>query len=414
MTWILLWSAIEAAGATPVEEPPTRASDRVGWGWGALPTPNYNADEGFGFGALGALYRYDGKTAPYKTAITAILFMTTRQIHNHSLEVDALELAGRPIRVTARAELAATLVNAWCGVGPEVTCDPAVATAAGEALGLQGEALETFARRYYYTRYVNPNGFVNVRWALDPMPHRVEVFGGWRGNYLVPGSFTEPGPWPDSLYAQDFPGGERGMVSVLQVGLMVDDRDHEPAPTRGYWVEASVRGSAPWWGSAPEWSYFGFSTTLRGYLPLGTDRLVLADRVVFDGMVGDAHLLELATIGGSQRFFGWGGLNAGRGIRLRGFLGRVKLFEQLELRWTPLSFEVGGVPFDVGLLGFGDLGFVATDFASVGELFDRPLPGTGGGLRIAVDENLIIRADVGVSPLEGWKPAPYIDIKNLF
>ena len=181
--------------------------DRVGWGWGALPSPNYNADEGVGFGGLGALYRYDGHAAPYKSATTLILFMTTRQVHNHSLEVDLLEVGGAPVRVTGRAELAATLTNAYCGIGPLVACDPAVAEAA--AGGLTGEAREDFVRRYYFSRFVNPNGFVVARWAVDPMPHRVELFGGWRGSALIPGSFTEAGPWPGSLYARDFPGGER-------------------------------------------------------------------------------------------------------------------------------------------------------------------------------------------------------------
>jgi hypothetical protein len=411
-SWMVAFAQDPAEPTAPAPAEEAKPWDRVGWGWGALPTPNYNADEGFGFGALGSIYRYDGHTAPYKTGATLILFMTTRQIHGHSLEIDTLEVGDTPLRLTGRAELAATLVNPYCGTGPAVTCDPAVATAAGEDRGLAGDALDEFARRYYYTRWVNPNGFLVARYALDPMPHRIEAFAGWRLNALVPGSFSEAGPWPGSLYARDFPGGEIGVVSVLQLGLMADDRDNEPAPIRGYWVEGSIRGATPVWGS--QYDYFGFNTTLRGYVPVGTERLVLANRVVFDGMVGDAHVLELASFGGSQRYFGWGGLNAGRGIRLRRYVGRVKSFEQAELRWTPISFRVANVPFDVGFLTFGDLGFVAADWSGVGGMFDYPLFGTGGGLRVAVDKNLVVRADLGVSPLEGWSPAPYIDIKNTF
>jgi len=42
---------------------------RQGIGFGGIPATNYNTDEGLGFGAIGSLYWYDGKTAPYKTTL---------------------------------------------------------------------------------------------------------------------------------------------------------------------------------------------------------------------------------------------------------------------------------------------------------------------------------------------------------
>lgn len=65
--------------ATAQEVPPEAPDDAIelakpeawqtpGWGWGALPAVNYNSDEGFGFGALGSYYKYDGETTTSTTA----------------------------------------------------------------------------------------------------------------------------------------------------------------------------------------------------------------------------------------------------------------------------------------------------------------------------------------------------------
>ncbi|MEQ1508429.1 MAG: BamA/TamA family outer membrane protein, partial [Myxococcota bacterium] len=394
------------------EAPPAQPWDRTGWGFGGLPAANYNSDEGAGFGVVGSVYRYDGHTRPYKTAVNAVVFVTTQAVHTHSLELDALELGHKPVRLTIRGEFASTGTSNYCGIGPEVTCDEGQAEAAADASGLTGEAREDFVRRYYRTRFLNPNAQVNVRWALDPLPHKVELVFGYRANGIVPGDFSDRAPWPGSLYAQDYPGGEAGLVSALQVGVMVDDRDVEPAPTRGYWAEATVRGASFLLGS--DWDFVGANVTLRGYVPVGTARLVLADRVMFDVLAGDAPTLELSSPGGTQRYTFYGSLNAGRGIRLRRYIGALKSMNQTELRWTFARVTVAAVDFDLAALGFVDLGFVGAEAGDFAEAYSHPLPSTGGGLRIAVDRNFVVRADVGVSPLEGWAPAVYIDLKNVF
>lgn len=391
---------------------------RTGFGFGGLPAVNFNSDEGFGFGVVGSLYRYDGETGPYKTAFNLVLFATTKAVQTHSLEIDWLQVKGAPVRITARGEFASTSTSNYCGTGPLVTCDPATAEAAADAEGLYEQAStselgrEDFVRHYYRTRFLNPNARIDVRYTIDPMPHRVELLFGWRANAMIPGDFKERTPFPGSLYAQDFPGGESGLVSVLQTGVVFDNRDNEPSPIRGYWAEASVRSATFLWGSA--YDYFGYNTILRGYLPIATDRLVLADRFMVDGIVGDAHTLELTTPGGTQRIPFYGSLNAGRGIRQRRYVGKSKILEQLELRWTAWSPTIAGVDVDLGLLTFGDLGFVGEELTDLGRSLRTPLLGTGGGLRIAIDKNFIVRADVGVSPIEDWSPSVYIDLRNLF
>ncbi len=414
---IALLAAAWATEPAPPPDPPPAAAEpqswqRTGWGWGGLPAVNYNSDEGFGFGVVGSLYRYDSRSNPYKTAINLVIFATSKGIQTHSLELDALNLARSPLRFTSRLEFATTRTSNYCGLGPAVTCSSFFAEEAAEQEGLTGAARDEYVRLYYRTRFINPNAQFNFRYALDPMPHRVELFGSYRINVMIPGDFQDASAYPGSLYDQDFPGGERGVVSQLQLGAMVDDRDYEPAPSRGYWVEASVRGAHRYLGS--DYDHFGFNTTLRGYLPLVGDDLVLADRAMFDGLVGDDSTIDLTVPGGFQRYTFYGSFNAGRGIRLRRYVGKVKSMNQAELRWTFVRPTIAGAKFDLGVLGFSDLGFVAEDFQRIDTMFSTPLPSVGGGLRVGVDGAFIVRADIGVSPIEDWAPSVYIDLRNTF
>ncbi len=401
-----------AAPASSAPEGDAPAWARTGWGWGGIPAVNFNSDEGFGFGVVGSLFRYDGRTNPYQTAVNLVLFATSKGIQNHSLEIDALDLFGRPLRFTSRFEFATTRVSNYCGLGPAVTCSAFFAEQDAEQAGLTGDAFDEYVRRYYRTRFLNPNAQLHLRYALDPLPHRLEVFASYRLNALIPGDFQEAAPYPGSLYDQDFPGGERGVVSQIQLGLLLDDRDYEPAPTRGYWIEGSVRGAHRLLGS--DYDHFGFNTTFRGYLPLVGEALVFADRVMLDGLVGNTHTLDLAVPGGLQRYTFFGSFNAGRGVRLRRYLGKVKGMNQAELRWTFLRPTVAGAGLDLTVLGFSDLGFVAEDFARIDTLFGTPLPSVGGGVRVGVDDAFIVRADLGVSPIEGWAPFVYVDLRNTF
>ncbi len=386
--------------------------DRVGWGWAGLPAVNFNSDEGFGFGVVGSIYRYNGGTQPYKFSVNLNIFSTTKAIHSHFVQLDWLEVGDRPLRLTIRPGLAATRTNNFCGVGWDVDCSTAPAEEAANTAFLSDDARDDLVRRYNLVRYINPYFRFNARYALDPMPHRLELFAGYRLEGLIPGDFSTDEPFEGSLYAQTFPGGERGWDSSLSVGMMLDNRDNEPAPVRGYWIEGSIRGASKFWGST--YDNAGANITLRAYTPLGTERLVFANRVVFDGLVGETHHLGLATPGGFQQYYLYGSFLAGRGIRLRRYIGKVKLMEQAELRATVWSPTVGGVPIDLTVLGFGDVGVVSAEWEGLGEALAHPLPGTGGGLRVAIDKNFIVRVDVGVSPLEDWSPSVYIDLNNTF
>jgi hypothetical protein len=398
----------------PAPQPRGEAWQRDGFGFGGIPAVSYNSDEGLGLGLIGNLFRYDGVTAPYRWSLDLQIFATTKNVHHHRLIFDFLNVGGLPLRIFGRVKLEASRADNFCGLGDRVTCDPAVPEGIADQGGLTGDPRDELIRRFYKVRYVMPYAMLNARWMLRDKPHRVEIFGGWRGNWFLPGDFATRDPFPDSLYADLYPGGEQGFVSVVQAGLMIDNRRNEPAPYDGYWVEASLRGSSRLWGSARDWQYVGANVTLRGYLPLSGDdgRLVLADRLLFDGIVGDTNTQDLTWVGGSQMLWMGGGEDSARGVRLRRFRGRVKGMHQVELRARVARARIASIPFDFGVLGFHDTGITAVEWTDLGSV--RPYWGTGGGLRITMDQSFVIRADVGVSPFEDWSPGVYISLGNLF
>ncbi|MEO0603333.1 MAG: hypothetical protein AAF211_17975, partial [Myxococcota bacterium] len=179
-----------------------------------------------------------------------ILFATTKAVQDHSLRLDFLRVGNLPLRINSRLTFRAYRSDNFCGFGNDVTCSVDEAEQRLDELGVTGEEREDQLDTYYKTRYVNPNIDAIARWEVDPMPHRVELFAGVRALTLRPGDFRVDTTYPDSAFAQVRPDGDRGFLGVVNAGVMLDNRDNEPAPIRGVWLEASARGASSIWGSA--------------------------------------------------------------------------------------------------------------------------------------------------------------------
>jgi hypothetical protein len=420
----------EPAPQPVVDEPPKGPRwTRPGFGFGGVPALGYHPDTGFLFGAVGSIFRYDGVTAPYREAVQFQLLMTHKLVQDHSLALDALKIFDLPFRLNAKLGFQENFGQNYCGLGADVTCSPDDAEKAAAALGLDGEDKERFLRRYYVYPYFAPYTSWNLRWRVNPddvatethVPTKIEVQLGWRGALYTPGSLFDEDkngkpdlyPYPGTRYAADFPGGEPGFASVAQLGVIVDRRDNEPSPRHGWLVEGSLRGAPPILGST--WSYAGGNLTLRGYTPITRDRnLVVAARLILDGVAGDLPVVEMTRIGGSVDYSGYGGVDLGRGIRGQRYVGRIKVLEQQEVRWHFLEFDALDQHFGLILNGFLDAGFVALALDDLGAASPQLPIGMGGAFAISWNEAFILRIDVAASSAEGWSPFPYITLGQSF
>ena len=402
------------APAEQTEEVKLESWQKKGWGWGGIPAVNYNSDEGFGFGVIGSVYKYNDQAQPYKTRIGGLVFFTTSGVQYHYLDVDALDLAGGKLRLTTRVLYDYRFTSNYCGVGGDVECnDEGLARQQMDFYDvdyddLSDEEYDELLARWYQAAFRMPYALAFARYELTEMPHKVEAIASYRLSYFAPFS-----KFDDTLYQheQDL-DAETGLSSVIQAGLMVDNRDNEPAPKEGYWVEGTVRGAHRYIGSQFDW--FGFNTTLRGYLPiLREGRLTLAERFAFDGIVGESNYKELDWMGGFQMYTAAGGARSLRGIRSERYRGKVKILNQTELRWKTYTITPGEMTIDLYLQGFVDAAHVAAEWEDLG---GSPVHlGEGGGLRIAINQNFVLRGDFATSFDEGWKLSGiYLDVDNLW
>lgn len=401
--------AVEAGGPSGGDDD----EEAHGEGFEVFALPLYTQSPDTGPSVLGAasFYWHDGKTHPYKLWMSAVASASLYGVFSGLGYLEWVSPFDLPLRLVFSAGYQSSLAAHYCGVGNLVTCSEADAEHAADNLGLEGAARDDHLRRYFRYRFHGPVGTAYARWKMRDLPHKVELVAGVRSAYYVPGTLGFSGidlrPYPGSLYANDHPRGEQGLANVVEIGAMADNRDEEASPTRGYWVEASLRSASAL--TLSRWTWGGANVTLRGYLPLRKHgALVLAERAVVDGMIGDVPTYELQRVGGSWAFAAFGGKDLGRGLREGRVMGRLKAISQTELRAKLWAFEVLGVPVDIFGVTFLDAAWVAVDWAELGGDPFRINWGMGAGLRVRILKNLLFRFELAFSGDEGWQPQPYI------
>ncbi len=386
----LITLTLASQAPTPAPLPVVTAPDEAGsWDFAAVPRVTLSSDDGVGLGARGVAYWNRFGTKPYKTALSAQAWATTRLVQHHYVHLDAVDAFNLPVRVEADVQLYSALAQPACADDPTAPCP--------------NDAAHTL-------RSIEPAAAALVRWRVVDLPHKVELFGGTRATAYVPGTFLDDdrdgapdlGPTPGSAYAARFPRGEPGVAHVLQAGVAYDSRDHEPAPHAGLFVDAAVRGSAPWWGSA--FTFAGATLTARGYTPLvPSRRVVLAERLIADVVLGDAPVRERQRVGGLVELPALGGQELGRGVRLARFATPIKLVTQHELRCDLAHVDVLGKELALVAVGFVDAG------VALWRLDREPalVVGVGTGLRVEWNHTFVMRLDLAMSPLEPGRLAAY-------
>lgn len=386
----LLTLALAAQPPTPAPLPVvTPPVEEGSWDFAAVPRLTLSSDDGIGLGARGVAYWNRFGQRPYKTALSAQAWATTRLVQHHYLHLDAIDAFNLPLRVEADVQLYTALGQPSCGDDPTAPCPD--------------DAAHTL-------RSIEPAAAALVRWRVVDAPHKVELFAGTRATWYVPGSLLDGDgdgapdltPTPDTTYAARYPLGEPGLAHVLQVGVAYDTRDHEPAPHAGLFVDAAVRGASPWWGSA--FSFWGATMTVRSYTPLVPSRgVLLAERLVVDAVAGAAPTREQQRVGGLVELPALGGQELGRGVRLARFATPVKIATQHELRVDVAKADVLGKELGLVAVGFVDAGVALWRFDRDAAL----VVGVGTGLRVEWNRTFVMRLDLAMSPLEPGRLAAY-------
>jgi hypothetical protein len=338
--------------------------------WLALPIATYNTDDGF---AAGAVARVEWQDREGATAMLgAQVLISTAGMQSDYLRLDLPRPFGTRMRLRLAGEFYRDPAAPYYGLGNRSSASLA------EHPGVDPAHAFEYARTF-------PLAIAELAVPLND--------SGLRLTFIARYSRLTVHPYAGSLLARDRPlGFEGGDESSSEVGLLLDRRDHQVAPTRGYLLEASLRGALS--GAASSYTWAGAAARALGFVPFG-DRVVLGGRVQADFLTGSAPLYELSRFGGVERIEGVGGQSSLRGVPRARYVGRTKLLASLELRVRTFDARLFGKPLSFGVAGFVDTGRVWQPGLDAGRPFDLH-PGAGGGLRMYHRE-VVVRLDVATS-----------------
>jgi hypothetical protein len=357
------------------------AAGRVpkGWELAGVPALNFDADEGFGFGAALELYNYGFGIQPYRFTIQPTVLLTTGGRFDGTVFFDAPALLPRDWRVSAFVGREQQLAQPYYGIGNSTGYDP------------QAEA----APNPYFYRF----GRVRLRASAD-LQHRI---GSSPAKLLLGGGAARstfdltPHDSGTTLLASQL-GGQTPAptrTNYLRAGLIWDTRDREIGPRSGVWAEALVQRVTKVLGATNDFTRW--TTTVRGYVPV-SPRLTFAQRVTAQGVDGNAPFDELATIQSSfKQQEGLGGSSSIRGVPKDRYIGKALLLSNSELRWRAMDFSLLGRPSFLALSAFADAGRVWSDRFEVSSALEDMHAGYGGGVRVGFGPSFIVATDVGHS-----------------
>ncbi len=355
-----------------------------------VPIAGGSTDIGFGGGFFLGLARIEKGYDPYLWNIEAAGLVTFKggssglelPVQDLYLKLTVPRLFGLPVRLEVRPSYTWEILR-YYGLG-NAAPDPTRNGAATDFVSY---------------RRLHPQLDFDLRWKIvDHLSGRVGA--RYTQNWLQTNA--------NSLLVQDQQRGsdeakkllgsfEQHGVILSKVGLQWDDRDNELSTHAGSFHELNLKFSP---GGSTEFPYrYGNANVIaRVFLPLWKPRLTLAIRVVADVLVGDAPFYELSRFEDTYALGGSGGV---RGVPAQRYYGKLKAFENLELRSELVSFHFLGKPMVFGLIGFFDAGRVWTDTHSE-PTFDGTGAGlkygAGGGLRLQSGSAFVLRADIAWSP----------------
>ncbi|MFZ2287034.1 MAG: BamA/TamA family outer membrane protein [Bacteroidales bacterium] len=415
----------------------TAQETKTGWNFGALPAISYSTDQGFQYGALVNLFDYgDGSIYPdyyHKIYIEASTFTKGSSILRIMYDSDYLIKGIRyAVDLSYMPDFAYDFYG-FNGFGSvynkEWTDDELV----------DGNLSPDYRSRLFYAmkrnlfRFKNDftgkigenNWFWNA--GLSIQQFKVADLDVTRFNkgkdpedpkYLDP---DQPTLFQYYREAGIISGDEAdgGWITGIKGGISYDSRDQRACPMSGIWAETGIEVAPSFLGSE---STFGkLYLTWRQYFTLKEDDLSFAYRLGYQTtLFGDVPFYYQGQVIVSELrgalSEGLGGSKTLRGLLRNRVVGNGFAYANAELRWKIVRFRFINQNFYLGTNYFVDAGMVTdpinvdeADFTaylisehtgeSVSDYLtgdkDTPHVAAGLGLKIAMNENFIISADIG-------------------
>ena len=417
---------------------------KTGWNFGALPTITFDSDLGFQYGGLINLYQYgDGSRYPVYdhslyfevsrftkgSGINRIYYDSDRLIEGVQTSVDLSYLSDRAYDFYGFNGYDAVYNADWIDDSQPASIyktrmfykyDRKLFRFKVDMVGkLSGEKL----------KWIGGINFLNFKLGLVDIAKLNE---GKDGEDLLPPNEEQPGLYEKYqewgiISAEDADGG---FVPTVKAGIVFDTRDNKPNPMKGVWTEAVLVGSPEFLGG--EHNFVKLSIIHRQYFTIIPRNLSFAYRLDYQTTIAgtspfyyDTQMITSVLKGATSE--GLGGSNSLRGILRNRVMGSGVFMGNVEARWKFARFQFINNNFYLGLNAFADFGRVTQkinlsnvpNLIDSGDYFDPSAEkmhySYGGGLRIAMNENFIVKCDYGraVDERDG-KSGLYIGLNYLF
>lgn len=415
---------------------------KTGWTFGLLPAVSYNSDLGFQYGGVVNFFHYgDGSRYPkynHSLFLEISRFTKGSGINRFFYDSDQL-LTG--LRTTADLSfLTEKAIDFYGFNGYEAVYNPDWEDDSNPNNYISRVFYRHERQKFKFTFDFQGNLNGNqLRWLAgigifktQIAPVDIDALNkGKDGNDLlpdVPGLYDRYVEW--GVISEKEKDG--GWNNHLKLGLVFDNRDFEPNPSKGIWSELIFFISPDIAGN--DFGYTKMSITHRQYIPLlSQKKLTLALRGHYQ-----------TTIAGNTPFYmqpylissfynaantdALGGARTLRGVLRNRVVGDGVVMGNAELRWRSNSHVILKQNFYLGLNAFFDTGRVVDkidlDLSGVPEnerenFFNPGIEkfhsSVGAGLRVVMNENFIVALDYG-KPLDtrDGKSGLYIGLNYLF
>ncbi len=375
--------------------PPASAQTLLkGFHAAGVPAASYKDGEGFAFGGNLFFYHYgEGVIHPFKWSAIFGFKMSTKSMISTYIFYDRPQAFGPNTRFSFYIEYKRYLADDYYGLGNKTE----------RRLEYTDPAHPDYReKRYYSFKQRWPSVFIYYQ-APSFLKHTRHFFSfGFYDRKI------EAYPLPNKLREDSPLGVNGGKTHIFQVGLIYDTRDEEAVPHHGAWSEVLAEFSTPLLGSSYE--YIRLTMTDRRYYSIHP-RIVYAQRLLFEPLLGQVPFYDMATINGSyERHTGLGGATSMRGIPRLMFVGQHKLLGNFELRVEAANMTILKQPLAAFIHFFVDAGRVWLKDEAITL---RDLHASyGAGLHIRWKKDLVGAIDIGRSRFSNM--AVYITFRNLF
>ncbi|MGE0617064.1 MAG: hypothetical protein AB7P04_15645 [Bacteriovoracia bacterium] len=326
--------ASPASSPSPNETTPAPSStfERKGTRWGLLPIGNYSTDFGFTFGLLARRFDYgQSGVQPFENLTTFQGQYASGGAKDFLLSYEQTNIFGSTWRGALDLYYARNEFRSYFGVGDHTTL-PATSPAPN------------------YFSYAHQMGYVHVA-GRKKISELFDLELGVSENF----SLSHPAS-NVSKFGEDFgPTPVRATYTAFNTGLVIERRDSEFIPSKGYFAAASVTFTPGFLGNIDSWARL--NAVYKRFDSFIDDRwLYLASEVKFAAASVDAPVHEKARLGS------WGTL---RGMAYNRYLSNFSGSLRTELRTLPIRWEIFGLPLKIGGGIFAETGKIGDSFGRI-------------------------------------------------